>query len=272
MATLPVMTGTDDMPPSSEDVVALPRIVDVFGNGELQDLETGEDQHQAEERNNSEDALSDFEEVLVLQEPEPDLCNEEAPPDSLDLPDNLQEDLNERKQDNEFGFSQGSLPDVKKNLDKAHKKVKKTHECSICGKTTSQIIHLKEHMDAVHLNLRPHKCDICGKAFGYKSSFIDHTKRIHQKIKSVECKICGKIFFVKKDLKRHVDRVHEGHKPYECHICKQSYVYKSHLILHFEKVHLKLKPHDCEVCGKRFSDKHYYKRHLEVVHRKTQAC
>ena len=51
----------------------------------------------------------------------------------------------------------------------------KVFECSMCGKTISQLCNMQNHL-RVHLRLKPFGCKLCGKAFATRSNCNHHVK------------------------------------------------------------------------------------------------
>lgn len=78
------------------------------------------------------------------------------------------------------------------------------YQCSKCGRKFSKLCHLKNHDDAVHLQLRPFKCDYkdCGKAFAARKSLQIH-QLTHTGDSSNICNVCHKEFSCKANLLRH---------------------------------------------------------------------
>ena len=57
--------------------------------------------------------------------------------------------------------------------------VHKKHICDHCAHAFSNLWKLKEHVDAVHLKLRPFKCDMCDWSTGYQNNLQVHEKKVH---------------------------------------------------------------------------------------------
>ena len=62
-------------------------------------------------------------------------------------------------------------------------------KCKVCGKTTSDKRHMKEHAET-HIEGMSNVCDICRKSFLTRTSLSTHIFRIHSAI--FNCDICGK--------------------------------------------------------------------------------
>ena len=58
---------------------------------------------------------------------------------------------------------------------------KRLYSCPYCGKLANKT-HLKEHVNTVHLKLRPFTCQHCGKTFGKKYNMLCHVRKYHKDI------------------------------------------------------------------------------------------
>ena len=67
--------------------------------------------------------------------------------------------------------------------DKIHQLVVKTNDglfqCNLCGKSAKQKIHVKNHIEAKHLEGIEIPCPICGKKFRSNNSLFIHKSRFH---------------------------------------------------------------------------------------------
>ena len=66
--------------------------------------------------------------------------------------------------------------------------------------------NLKQHVKAVHENIREHACNSCGKRFLQKNKLKRHTETVHEKIRVFKCDSCGKTFGMKGKLTSHLKR------------------------------------------------------------------
>ena len=120
----------------------------------------------------------------------------------------------------------------KSDFDKAskhvlYKKITKRFICNYCDINVSTKNGLKDHINAIHLKIKPYKCGKCEKSYTQKYKLTTHDRKIHQKLK----------------------------KPFQCKICDAFFDRKYHLKLHEGTVHLNIVPHQCEVCKKNFQQK-----------------
>lgn len=90
--------------------------------------------------------------------------------------------------------------------------MKKTYECSECGKSFHQCLQVIQHKK-VHTGEKPYVCNECGKLFRAHLCFIPH-QSIHTRENPYGCK-CVKTFSHKGHLIQHQQILPEE-KPYEC--------------------------------------------------------
>ena len=57
--------------------------------------------------------------------------------------------------------------------------VKKSPECTLCGKTFRSKGHVKRHIESVHEKLKKHQCDMCEKKYYQKSHLKEHIQFVH---------------------------------------------------------------------------------------------
>ena len=51
--------------------------------------------------------------------------------------------------------------------------------CKVCGKSAKQKIHVKNHVEAKHLEGVEIPCPICGKKFSSRHNLTDHKSKVH---------------------------------------------------------------------------------------------
>ena len=55
----------------------------------------------------------------------------------------------------------------------------KPHSCKLCGKSFSQLPHLKKHMLCVHNTDKPYYCEKCESFFKIKNEYQEHAEKNH---------------------------------------------------------------------------------------------
>ena len=60
-----------------------------------------------------------------------------------------------------------------------HSDATKSFKCDKCDYASNELRWLKNHINAVHLGLRPFKCETCGSTFTQKPHLITHMKNVH---------------------------------------------------------------------------------------------
>ena len=172
---------------------------------------------------------------------------------------------------NECGASFIAKNHLKRHINAVHLKLK-PHECDQCKISFAQKYDMQKHVDLVHLKMRPFMCDQCKKTFAEKRYFDQHIieKCGKMKKKCYKCKDCDASFRSRHYMKHHVNRIHLKIKPVKkfiCNECDASFEQKQILEHHMNKVHLNVKPYECSFCEKAFFIKAQLKKHLTKSHR-----
>lgn len=123
-------------------------------------------------------------------------------------------------------------------------------ECDICGFTSKQKRHFKNHMIGKHLGFQ---CEFCDRSFGSHKIFQKHFFEDHSMGEKVECDVCQKKFSYKISLNQHKKYFH-SEKKFKCEYfkCDKMFIQLSRMRQHFRKDHLKIKPEnkfECDICG-----------------------
>ena len=138
-------------------------------------------------------------------------------------------------------------------------------QCEYCDYKCKKIARIKQHVNQVHLGVRPHLCDFCSAAFPTKSSLNKH-RMSHTGERNFPCMFCEKKFHSKHNLVTHV-RTHTGEKPFTCDTCGESFSDQSHFAKH-KRSHQtdadgnKVKDFLCEICNKAFARNAELKYHM----------
>ncbi|KAH9285252.1 PR domain zinc finger protein 15 [Echinococcus granulosus] len=82
------------------------------------------------------------------------------------------------------------------------------HVCTHCGEGFFKKSDLKEHIVAVHRNLKTHICDQCRKGFTTPSYLRLHVLTVHEGVKAYSCPLCSKRYTQKHSLKKHISSRH----------------------------------------------------------------
>ena len=69
--------------------------------------------------------------------------------------------------------------------------IEKNHICNHCGKAYNLLYQLKQHIKAIHLEIRPFVCPECGKTFARKDKLQDHID-LHKGLFKYKCPFCQK--------------------------------------------------------------------------------
>ncbi|KPJ17537.1 Zinc finger protein 425 [Papilio machaon] len=168
------------------------------------------------------------------------------------------------------------------------------YPCDICKKVYTTAQKQKNHVAAVHMNLKrfkcpkcperfseyfkrhkhlvethgmtplKYKCNVCDKSFDRRYSLSRHLKRDHLEERGFHCDICPYTCFTNNELRVHMIK-HNGERIYECTVCKKSYARKKTLKEHM-RIHNNDRRFACAVCGQAFVQKCSLKGHIKTHH------
>lgn len=139
-------------------------------------------------------------------------------------------------------------------------------KCAVCGYMVRKKADFENHVNRIHLKIKPYKCDICSREFCGKSRLAEHM-RTHSNTNSCYCSFCGKKFANKVCLKMHVRR-HTGENPYECNICFDKFRSSSIMKTHRLKKHQD-KTISCPLCDSMHHLVAEMRFHVKKVHWKS---
>ncbi|XP_059615292.1 zinc finger protein 287-like [Phlebotomus argentipes] len=159
--------------------------------------------------------------------------------------------------------------------------------CSTCGKSYTSKANLMQHINIIHLKIKPYECLFCGKELATRYRLEQHLEVHSEKRTKIPCNTCDRSFTSVSNLRRHVNEVHKelwkrsnGTRKLarKCTICNISFKnkieYHKHMDLHPE-VRMKKKGLNkkCGFCDLEFKSYHSMKVH-ERVHtgEKPFAC
>ena len=127
---------------------------------------------------------------------------------------------------------------------------------------------VQDHINAVHLKIKPFICGQCSYACVKKSFLHNHFKEVHLKLKPHKCRECTFSCHRKVLLQDHVNAKHLKIKPFGCDICSYSSACRSSLSKHKKEVHLKLKSYKCSEieCSFAFSTQRRLQDHINSKH------
>ncbi|XP_023952542.2 zinc finger protein 850 [Bicyclus anynana] len=139
-----------------------------------------------------------------------------------------------------------------------------TFTCDYCNKTYHSRPQLKNHIQWIHMDIRPHQCQWCGKRFYTPARLAEHTV-VHTRVRNFECDICGAKLVSKMAAVYHRRR-HTGEKPYECQDCGEKFISSSRRSEHAKRRHNKGSRFQCTLCLCSFVRTHELKKHVLKVH------
>ena len=119
-------------------------------------------------------------------------------------------------------------------------KIKRKYPCEECQYESSNKTILKDHIIAIHENLKPYLCDKCEFKSATKIGLKDHQNSIHGS-EVFECDICSFVTKTKNYLQKHFRNNHlEGRKKHSCTNCDYQSKHKQDLDRHMFAKHSNL--------------------------------
>ena len=155
-----------------------------------------------------------------------------------------------------------------KNVNYTDQGHKNYHKCQKCGKSFSQKVNMKRHVDTIHnKGHKGYKCDSCGKIFSAKTKLKRHIYTIHEGYKDYICEFCGRTFNQRESLCKHMEAIHDVQKIFKCKKCKNPFYQKASFKEHIcSAAEMAQKNNKCDSCGKSFAQSQHLKRHIYTVH------
>ena len=139
--------------------------------------------------------------------------------------------------------------------------------CAQCDYVATTSGHLKQHVDAVHLKLKPFECIElrCQKKFARRSDRNRHEFTVHWGERRFACVRCPARFGQSSNLRQHIDAVHLGLRPYECSICGHKFSQNGSRKHHVLAVHKQQRKHSCELCRSAFARRTALRAHFRTL-------
>jgi len=145
------------------------------------------------------------------------------------------------------------------------------YECTECGYKSRHRSHLKDHINAMHLEAK-FKCDLCDYETKYKNRIKSHRVAVH-KIGGLPCPSCDYVASEPWVLSQHVKFMHrmkdlngtEGDMRFKCHFCDYKAAQKSHLLCHERAIHKQVQL-TCQLCGFQSRWKSRLNSHIKKEH------
>ena len=160
---------------------------------------------------------------------------------------------------------------------KRHRLLNHSHHCDNCEKKFTIVFDLNNHNSSIHsiFKKKPFQCSYCNVKVTSKVHLKRHIENIHMRTKSVQCEDCDKLFFSKPYFKKHNSLNH----PYSCNDCEKKFIKPLQLKNHYLSVHKKAKnvqefrdlykpanTIQCIICDKFFKKKRNLRVHSLILH------
>ena len=152
-------------------------------------------------------------------------------------------------------FKAADTEEMMEHIEKRHdaEEQLEPQACQICGKMIRQ--NMKQHIEAVHENIKKYFCDICGFAGYHRQQMNNHMHKTHLKT-VIKCKECDFIAVTNWRLKLHVRNKHMARDPrIKCDHCSRVFCSKAYLQIHIARKHQNKKEAFCSICKREFFSK-----------------
>lgn len=157
-----------------------------------------------------------------------------------------------------------------------HKKHHRNKECHLCDKVFRSQHHFDSHMQRHSVKLRAitrktvQTCNFCEKECYGENELSQHVNRVHLQIKPYGCDMCDANFTTEYNLNCH-KKIHSLRSRETCEFCEKTLKSRKLLVIHLRK-HLGVRPHVCQVCGASFHSQLKMKWHMKVFHGGKFLC
>ena len=120
----------------------------------------------------------------------------------------------------------------------------------------------------IHTGEKPHACHLCEQKFAYPFGLKNHVNAVHKQIKPHECPHPGCDYRAarKSQIHKHATHVHSEERNFACEHSGCSYRGKSqhNLLIHTQFYHLKIKSKTCHLCQKSYFTTTNLRIHMRV--------
>merc|ERR1712150_197462 len=155
-------------------------------------------------------------------------------------------------------------------VDGKYKYAKRTKDfqCDQCEYRANSTHTINNHVNAVHLKLKPYSCTECETKFSHESTLKLHIKSVHDQVKDQRCYYEGCDYTTSNRgyLPLHIKSVHMKVKDFACTMCNYKASLKTTLDTHFKAVHTNIKDAACDMCEYKTTTNSRLKRHKKTQH------